>query len=149
MDAEELLPPYEETIGAVLIGANERVIAPLRPVLRKHNITEPQWRVMRVVNDRWPTHATEIAQISQLRAPSVTRILQELDERGLVVREADVGDRRRRLVSLSDEGRRLVETTSRVMVGILDEYADLFGARRLARLSEELRALSAALSGVE
>jgi len=143
------LPPFEQTIGAILIEAKEAVIAPLRPILREYNITEPQWRVLRVVNDRAPTDATGIADVCLLHAPSVTRILKDLEERKLIVREPDAHDRRRSLISLSPEGRDIVKVTSRVMVRILREYASRFGDERMERLSTDLRALSAAIKGVQ
>jgi homoprotocatechuate degradation regulator HpaR len=132
-----------------LLGAKESVIAPLRPILRDHNITEPQWRVMRIINDRAAHDATGIAEVGLLRAPSVTRILKELEERKLIVREPDVNDGRRMLVALSPEGREIVKSTARTMVRILREYSSRFGADRLERLQDELRALSAAIKGVE
>jgi homoprotocatechuate degradation regulator HpaR len=143
------LPTFKQSLGAVLIGAKESVIAPLRPVLREYNITEPQWRVMRVINDRAATDATGIAEVSLLLAPSVTRILKELEARKLIVREADESDGRRMLIALSPEGREMVKAISRSMVRILREYSDRFGADRLERLQVELRALSAAIKGVE
>ncbi|MBN8819366.1 MAG: MarR family transcriptional regulator [Sphingomonas sp.] len=143
------LPPFAQSLGAVLIDAKESVIAPLRLTLRDYNITEPQWRVMRVINDGAATDATGIAEVSLLRAPSVTRILRELEARKLIVRETDAQDRRRSLVVLSPQGREIVETSLRKMIPILRQYADRFGQDRLDRLAEELRALSAALKGAE
>ena len=143
------LPPYEQTIGAILLEAKEAVIKPLRPILREYDITEPQWRVMRVINDRTETDATSISEVGLLRAPSVTRILKELEERQLVVRKTDENDRRRALVALSPEGREVVNETSRRMVRILRDYADRFGGERFDRLADELRALSAAIRGVQ
>lgn len=143
------LPPFEQSLGATILMAREAVLAPLRPVLREHNITEPQWRVMRVINERGAADATGLAEVGLLHAPSVTRILKELEERGLVVREPDANDRRRMLIALSEEGRELVKSTARPMVRILREYSDRFGAERLERLANELRALSAVIKGVE
>jgi homoprotocatechuate degradation regulator HpaR len=143
------LPPFEQSLGATLLMAREAVMAPLRPVLREHNITEPQWRVMRVIHDRGAADATGLAEVGLLHAPSVTRILKELEERGLVVREPDPQDGRRMMIALSAEGRDLVRATARPMVRILREYATRFGADRLDRLADELRALSAVIKGVE
>ena len=143
------LPPFEQSLGAVLLAAKESVIAPLRPILREYNITEPQWRVMRVINDRGQTDATDLAEVGLLHAPSVTRILKELEERKLIVREPDMNDRRRMVVALSSEGREFVRSISRSMVGVLREYSDRFGIDRLERLAVELRALSAAIRGIK
>ena len=143
------IPPFEQSIAAVMLSAKESVIAPMRPKLREFNITEPQWRVMRVINDRGATDATGLAEVGLLHAPSVTRILKELEDRKLIVRELDANDRRRSLVALTPEGREIVRVVSRQVVRIMREYGERFGPQRLERLLTELRALSAAIKGVE
>lgn len=143
------LPPFEQSIAAIMLGAKEAVIAPMRPKLREHGITEPQWRVMRVINDRGATDATGLAEVGLLHAPSVTRILKELEARGLIVRELDANDRRRTLVDLSPDGRDMVKVISRHVLRVMREYSDRFGAERLDRLINDLKALSAAIKGVQ
>ena len=135
------LPPYEYTLGATLIGAKEAVIAPLRPVLRKYSVTEAQWRVMRVINDRVAIDATRIAEVGSIRAPSVSRILRELNQRRLILCQPDDHDRRRTLIALSSAGKEIVRRTSHEMAGILESRARLFGADRMDRLIHELQAL--------
>lgn len=143
------LPPFEQSLAAIVLGAKEAVIAPMRPKLREYDITEPQWRVMRVLNDRGATDATCLSDVSLLHGPSVTRILKDLEERKLVVRKPDANDRRRSLVALTAEGRRIVKEISRDVLRVMREYSERFGAERLDRLLNELRALSAAIKGVE
>ncbi len=142
------IPPFEQSLAAIMLGAKESVIAPMRTKLREYQITEPQWRVMRVINDRGTTDATGLAEVGLLHAPSVTRILKELELRKLVVRELDNNDRRRILVALSPEGREVVKVISRHVLHVMREYSDRFGAERLDKLANELRALSAAIKGV-
>jgi homoprotocatechuate degradation regulator HpaR len=143
------LPPFEESLGAIVLSAKEAVIAPMRPKLRELDITEPQWRVVRVLDDRGATDATSLSDVALLHGPSVTRILKDLEERKLVVREPDAKDGRRALVALTPEGRELVQLISRDFLRVMREYAARFGAQRLERLTNELRALSAAIKGVE
>ena len=95
------LPPFEQSLAAIVLNAKEAVIAPMRPKLREYDITEPQWRVMRVLNDRGATDATCLSDVSLLHGPSVTRILKDLEQRKLVVREPDIHDKRRMLVALT------------------------------------------------
>ncbi len=143
------LPPFEVSLGATLLGAKEAVIAPLRTILREYNVTEPQWRVMRVINDRGLTDATGLAETSLLRAPSVTRILKELEERKLIIRKTDPDDRRRMLVALSETGQAFVQETAGRMVRLLNAYSERFGSDRLDALANELRALSDSLEGLQ
>jgi homoprotocatechuate degradation regulator HpaR len=143
------MPPFEQSIAAIILGTQEAVIAPMRPKLREHNITEPQWRVMRVLNDRGSTDATRLSEVGLLHAPSVTRILKELEKRKIVVRRPDSHDLRRTLVALTPQGHEIVRTISRDVLRIMREYSERFGAQRLERLLDELRALAAAIKGVE
>jgi homoprotocatechuate degradation regulator HpaR len=143
------LMPYDQSLARHIMGAEEAVLAPMRPKLREYNITEPQWRVLRVLNDRGRTDATTLAQGGLLHAPSVTRILKELEERKLVLREPDTKDRRRTHVDLSPEGREVVKDVSRFVLRIIREYTKRFGAERMDNLANELRALTAAIQGVK
>lgn len=117
-------------------------MAPIRPLLRAENITDQQWRVMRVLNDSGPLDATQLAQRALLHAPSVTRILRELVGRGLVTREPDPTDARRSNVDLTEEGAGLVKRTAASTRGVLEVYSQRFGAERLANLRSELSALA-------
>jgi homoprotocatechuate degradation regulator HpaR len=143
------LPPFEQTLGAILILAKESVIAPMRPKLREFDITEPQWRVLRVINDRGAADATGLAEVSLLHAPSVTRILKELEARNLIARQPDANDRRRSMVALTSEGHAVVKEISREVLRLMREHDDRFGTERLERLADELRALSTAIKDVE
>lgn len=92
------LPVYEQSLAAIMLNAKEAVLAPMRPKLREQHVREPPWRVMRVINDRGATDATRLSEVGMLHAPSVTRILKELELRRLVVREPDANDLRRTFV---------------------------------------------------
>lgn len=142
------LPPFEDTISASLIAASESITTPLRTILREFGVTEPQWRVLRVINDRGQSDASSIAEIGLLHASSVSRIVQELEERGLLHRTPVPGDRRRRLFTLSDTGREMVDGTSGLMGDVLDDFTGRFGEQRMQALLEELRWLSASIKGV-
>lgn len=143
------LPPFEQTIGATLLIAKEAVIAPMRSKLREHDITEPQWRVLRVINDRGTADATALAEVGLLHAPSVTRILKDLESRQLIMRQLDANDRRRSFVALTPQGREVVREISRQVLRVMREHSVRFGEQRLKRLAEELRALSAAIADIE
>lgn len=93
-------------------------------------------RVLRRLAKRSMT-AKEIAEAATMDAPATTVAVNDLEDRGLVVREADPTNRRCKLVSLTDAGRKVVASIDGV-----DDPAP--GA--LAALSEpELHALRAIL----
>jgi homoprotocatechuate degradation regulator HpaR len=149
MSGMRKIPRFEESLGAIVLTATEAVLDPMRPKLAEHDITEPQWRVLRVLNDRGATDATRLAEMCILHPPSITRILKELEERKLVVREPDPHDLRRTLAALTSAGRDLVRIVSREVLRLWQAYSERFGAQRLEKLLDELLALSAAIKEVE
>ena len=54
-----------------------------------------------------PAGVTELARAAYLHPGAMTRLLDKLEERGLVEREAVPGDRRALLIRLTDQGRAL------------------------------------------
>ncbi|KAA0082569.1 MarR family transcriptional regulator [Mycolicibacterium sp. P9-64] len=58
--------------------------------------------------------AKEIAESATMDAPATTVALNDLEGRGLIVREADPTNRRCKLVSLTDKGRAVVASIDEV-----------------------------------
>lgn len=75
----------------------------------------------------------ELAEIEKVSAPSMTRTVNCLVERGLVAREDHPGDGRQKLLSLTDEGRATLERTR--------QARDDWMVRHLEGLDEDERAL--------
>ena len=55
----------------------------------------------------------ELAEREKVRPPSMTRIVNGLEERGLVARRPDPSDRRQCLVTLTDDGRQILVANRR------------------------------------
>ena len=139
------LQPYPNSIAGSLLAAREAVMAPIRPYLRASNVTEQQWRVLRVLADAETMDAKGIADQALLYAPTVTRILKELGDRKLINRRTDPDDGRRSIISITAEGRKLVVDTASHTRVLLDAYTQAFGAERLEALKAEAQALVRAL----
>lgn len=120
-------------------------MAPIRPILRQANVTEQQWRVLRVLGEQNELDAATITQMAMLLPPSVTRILRELEDRKLIARRPDENDGRRSIVSITAKGRHLMAATAQYTRAVLLEYAGVFGQERLDHLIKELAALQSAI----
>lgn len=129
-----------------LLKAREAVMRRFRPSLRRHGITEQQWRVLRALSSVTRIEATDLARATFLLGPSLSRILADLEARGLVHRVADPRDLRRALIAISAEGARLIETVTPLSEAIYGEITDRFGPDKLALLQRLLRELEEALA---
>src|SRR5215203_658937 len=79
-----------------------------------------------------PLTPSELAQRERVQRPTVTRLVARLEELGLLARAADPGDRRSSLLSVTPEGRALLET--------MRDRKDAYLASRLAGLDPGERA---------
>ena len=116
-------------------------MSPIRPLLREAGLTEQQWRVLRVLEDEGDRDPSGLAEAGLLYKPTVTRILKELADRGLLVRNPVSEDGRRWLISITPAGRKLVRATAQRTAVVLEGYGAQFGAERLEALRAELAAL--------
>src|SRR5260370_20470549 len=71
-----------QSLPIALLRAREAVMSYFRPHHRKGGITEQQWRVIRVLSLDGETDATSLARRSYLLAPSLSRILKDLEAGG-------------------------------------------------------------------
>lgn len=90
---------------------------------------------------RAPMTVKDIAAAATIDAPAATVAINDLEERGLVVREVNPQNRRCKVVSLTDAGRDLVRTIDDVRDPAPPMLTDL-GAGDLATLRELLDKLA-------
>lgn len=102
------LRDFDRNLPMALLRAREAVMARFRPILRAHNITEQQWRVIRALyNEREGLEVTALSERTLILMPSLTRILKTLEAEGLVARLKVAGDNRRSLTRLAGKGEAL------------------------------------------
>src|SRR5689334_4930258 len=92
--------PWSRQLPGALLRAREAVMERLRPILRAHDLTEQQWRVLRAVSTEGALEVSQLAAAAVLLAPSVSRIVRDLAARGLIDRRVDRADQRVALVSV-------------------------------------------------
>src|SRR3954453_23140287 len=93
------------------------------------DLSPSQTSTLAAIERHGPLTPSELAACERIQRPTATRVLARLEEAGLVVRAADPTDRRSSLVSITSEGRALLEH--------LRTRKDAFLAQRLAGLSDE------------
>lgn len=130
-----------------LLRAREAVMRCFRPPLREHDLTEQQWRVLRALATVDGLEAREVARQTFLLAPSLSRILTDLERRGLVRRGDHASDRRRAVISISRAGTELIEAVTPKAEAVYRDIAARYGVEKLAILQGLLAELEAALDG--
>jgi homoprotocatechuate degradation regulator HpaR len=140
------LADTRRTLPILLLRSREAVMERFRPMLHAHDITEQQWRVIRVLQERGEVDASTLADLACVLAPSLTRMLRSLKTRKFVAVRKDDTDSRRSLISLTDKGRTFIATVAPASAEIYSEIEARVGAKLLERLTDDLLALQEALS---
>lgn len=128
------LRDFTRSLPMALLKAREAVMARFRPILRDHDITEQQWRVIRALNGRDGLEITALAHQCIILMPSLTRILKALEEKGLVKRFAVENDQRRTLIRLSRKGVALFEKVAPLSEAAYQEISSEVGPDKLGEL---------------
>lgn len=129
---------FDRSLPMALLRAREAVMKKFSPALKAYNLSPQQWRVIRVLVEEPELDATDLAQRCALLLPSLSRILQNLEKRGLITRRASSDDQRRSLISITPGGRALFTTLSPINEARYAFITDRFGYGKLELLYELL-----------
>lgn len=136
-----VLPETRRSLPIALLRARERVMGPIRAMLTDVGVTEQQWRVLRVLEESGSMEPTRIAAESCLLLPSLTRILQKLEEKQLILRSPDESDRRKQVIRIAPNGKALIDANRARSQLIAEETRNRMGHADYERLLDLLNAL--------
>jgi len=108
------------------LSTTEAVLVALRRIMRavdlrsrrlvaQHGVTGPQLILLKEIERREHLSVSELCRDVHLSQATVTGILDRLEKRGLVGRRRSEQDRRRVVVSLTDEGAAVLDTAPELM----------------------------------
>jgi homoprotocatechuate degradation regulator HpaR len=140
---------FSRSLPMSLLRAREAVMRHFRPSLRRHGLTEQQWRILRALASIDAIEVTELARVAFLLGPSLSRILRDLEARHLIERRAAKADLRRGVVSISAKGLRLIEAVAPSSEAIYAAMTRRYGARKLTDLQDMLAELERRLSELQ
>lgn len=116
-------------------------MGPIRAMLADVDVTEQQWRVLRVLDEMGPQDSTQLAEHSSLLLSSLTRIVQTLVDKGLVTRVTNAQDRRRQTVTITPKGRTVITDNLERATEIAARIEEHMGRDRLDALLDLLAEL--------
>ena len=114
--------------------------------LIKEGISPPHFEIMRTLKETGRLHIAEIGERLQIPKPQMTHLIDRLVSLGIVVRQADVADRRIINIALTDKGKKMIEKHDRSIRGSIKENLSCLTNEELHELSVSLRKLRDILS---
>ena len=132
-------------LPVLLHRTREALAMHFRKIFVQHDLTDPQWRVLRILSQVDEIDVSNLARKSYLMRESLSRILRDLGARGLILRRVSNTDARRFFHSLTPKGRNLLEEVSPAFNPVYKEIEARFGVDRIEDLNKRLAELLAAI----
>lgn len=107
----------------------------------RYDLTNQQYNVLRLLKVTYPNTQPTLVLANRLvsRAPDITRMLDKLEQRGLVVRERQVENRRVVQVGITDQGLELLDQISDPLARCHSAQLGHLTPEQLRQLGELLR----------
>lgn len=125
----------------LLAAASEAASERFHAHVRTKGLRVPEWRVLACLIDTDGSMVTELARYAMIEQSRLTKIIIQMDTRGLVTRRSDPKDGRRVRVFLTAQGRSLAEELIADAKINEQELLQSFRSGQGAEIKDTLRAL--------
>ncbi|QJI28334.1 homoprotocatechuate degradation operon regulator HpaR [Pseudomonas sp. ADAK18] len=139
------MPTPRPSLTLTLLQAREATMAFFRPLLNEHDLTEQQWRVIRILRRQGELESHQLAHLACILKPSMTGVLARLERDGIVRRRKSAEDQRRVFVALTELGHQRFVDMSGGMESNYLKIQEQFGEEQL----EQLMTLLEKLKGIK
>ncbi|MFZ1814691.1 MAG: MarR family winged helix-turn-helix transcriptional regulator [Rhizobiaceae bacterium] len=143
LERQPFVPDY---LLYLLAAASEAASGQFHAHVRASGLRVPEWRVLACLTDWDGSMVTELSRYAMIEQSRLTKIIIQMDERGLVSRRDDPADRRRVRIFLTDKGRELAE---RLVSDARQHEAELLGSLEGTAGAQIKRTLNALLENLE
>ena len=128
-----------------LLRATKSATSLFRAMLHSHQLTDQQWRIIRVLAGKKNIETFELARQSMVPPPSLTRILKNFETTGLITRKSDKRDLRKTLINLTPAGWEKFDQVSPEAERIYFAIEEKVGKQELNQLLKSLQKLNTKL----
>ncbi|SFX18732.1 homoprotocatechuate degradation operon regulator HpaR [Marinospirillum alkaliphilum] len=133
---------YEESLPLKLLKAREATMSFFRPVLQDIALTEQQWRIIRALAQHQELESKQLADLCCILSPSLTGIINRLEQQGYIQRRRSPEDQRRVLITLTEKASDMFERVTPLLEDRYREITEQFSQESLDQLSQLLNKLS-------
>ncbi|MBT3788551.1 MAG: homoprotocatechuate degradation operon regulator HpaR [Alphaproteobacteria bacterium] len=130
---------YGRSLPMALLRARDTVMNRFRPILRSHDVTEQQFRILRALTTAKELRAVDVSKMTLLSPPSLSRTIKGLEGRKLITRRIEKEDQRAFMLSITKKGAALVALIGQQSEA---EYLDIEGRIGSKKMDQLHRLLS-------
>ncbi len=140
-----MMTSFDRSLPMILHRTLDAVMPEYRELFARFDLTEQQWRIMRVL---WTSKKVTSATLSSktlLPAPSLVGIVDRLEKKGFVSRVRSVEDRRVVFIIATAEGRALEQEVTPLVAEIDARLRASVSAKDWTRMEQTLTQIATAV----
>lgn len=113
--------------------------------LKPRGMDQPRWRVLMILNEHDPAAMGLIAELAVMKLPTLLKVVQRMEEEGLVRTGARLSDQRVTEVSITPKGRKALVLVRKVASSVYEQVIEQMSSEEVGTLNELLRGLETSL----
>ncbi|MEG0026672.1 MAG: MarR family transcriptional regulator [Raoultibacter sp.] len=111
---------HNKLIGFLVYEAQRSLFRSLEETLRPYGITPGQWNLLNQLDRSGSLSQKALADATRKEQATITRYLDTLERKGLIVRAKDTNDRRAHVISITEQARTLIEQVEPCTIEVAD-----------------------------
>ena len=131
---EQMVSKHSDFIGYKVYSMQRLLHRVLEISFKQYGITPGQWNLLNQLDQAGALSQRKLAEQTKKEQATITRYLDTLERKGLIVRTRDANDRRAHVITITDEARKLLhqvepiaeEASSKLVEEISPEEIETF-----------------------
>ncbi len=136
---------FDTSFPMILNRALDAVMPSYRELFTGYDLTEQQWRVLRVIWTNDDVTSSHLSERTLLSAPSLVSIIDRLEKKGFVSRVRSVNDRRQVYVVATKQGLALQKEVTPKVVEIQERIQNTVSEKEWDSLARILGKITTAM----
>jgi len=128
----------QESVGYLMRLVVEMLSRTIDARMAEHGLTDAQWRPLFFVSLQSEANASQLARTLDCDAGATTRLLDRLEDKGLLRRVRSTDDRRVQHLELTEDGRKAVAIVPYVIADVLNAHLSGLSRAEIEQLRDLL-----------
>lgn len=144
-----MLRKGDDIVGTMLHDVAHRIRLKIDEALKPFDLTRVSWLAIGIVARHGRLSQSQLAEALELGSPSTGKLVDRLEERGLVERVRDPQDRRSNLLTVTEAARRLLKDLEPVGEDLREDVLQNLTLQEREHLSKMLVRIKERLASTE
>jgi DNA-binding MarR family transcriptional regulator len=136
------MPPKKETHCSLIKQSWHAIARMYNTEGLKHDLTTTIGFILLQIDNKDGIASTSIGPAIGMEPTSLSRTLNQMEERGLIIRKKDKKDARKVMINLTEKGKQKRDISKKVVKTFNEEIANKIGAKKLETFKQVIEEIN-------